>query len=410
MSTAMEQRVARIVPSWSEGTWRLVPWWATVISLSCLVLNAALGSFAPAIFLFIWMTFAAAWPLRSLDHILSTAVPWAFPAIALTSVLWSLDPVGSAKLGIELAATTASSILIARNLSPRDFVSAFMCAMQPACYVSLLLASSVNSNHALTGVFASKNMLSYFAGLSMLSAASVLAGSNRSRTLRLVAVSAIFVAPVLLLRSDSVGGIATVGIATLVFGCCAIFRAISARWRGAVLASAVALTIVAAGSVWSSVDEQKDNLLASVGKNATLTNRTILWDWAGKYIDQRPLLGTGYQAFWEISSVEANGMWRVGKVPPGSGFHFHNLYYESMVELGAVGTIVLGLTMVLTLSNIVRWQFWYPDAESGFFMALAVLSAIRAFVEVDFIFSFGVGSALLPIAYVQSNRMCRLRT
>jgi exopolysaccharide production protein ExoQ len=86
--------------------------------------------------------------------------------------------------------------------------------------------------------------------------------------------------------------------------------------------------------------------------DSSLTGRTVIWDFASWEIDRRPLFGWGYQSFWLVgpdapSIVDAPG-WI--KTMPNS----HNGYYDTMLELGYVGLILLLAFITATLHAIRR--------------------------------------------------------
>jgi exopolysaccharide production protein ExoQ len=86
--------------------------------------------------------------------------------------------------------------------------------------------------------------------------------------------------------------------------------------------------------------------------DSTLTGRTIIWDFASWEIDRSPLLGWGYQSFWLVgpdapSVVDAPG-WV--KYMPNA----HNGYYDTMLELGYIGLVLLVTFITATLHAIGR--------------------------------------------------------
>jgi O-antigen ligase len=137
----------------------------------------------------------------------------------------------------------------------------------------------------------------------------------------------------------------------------------------------------------------------------TLTGRTIIWDFASWAIDRSPLLGWGYQSFWLVGSdapsiVDAPG-WV--KAMPNA----HNGYYDTMLELGYVGLILLATFITATLHAIGRLvdldlrRAWlllsialfvivYNFLESTWMRGFEFLWVIFAIVAVD------TGRALLP--------------
>jgi O-antigen ligase len=81
--------------------------------------------------------------------------------------------------------------------------------------------------------------------------------------------------------------------------------------------------------------------------NYTFSARTVIWDFVRQEIDRRPLLGWGYQSFWQVgldgpSIVDAGG-WIRG-MP-----HAHNGYLDAKLETGYVGFALLLIFIFATL-------------------------------------------------------------
>src|SRR5581483_2182010 len=76
-------------------------------------------------------------------------------------------------------------------------------------------------------------------------------------------------------------------------------------------------------------------------KDPTFTGRTYLWYRAEPVIQQKPLLGHGFAAFWRPGSIDAEGLWRWAGVKHTVGFNFHNTFIETLVQLGIVGLVVI---------------------------------------------------------------------
>jgi O-antigen ligase len=85
--------------------------------------------------------------------------------------------------------------------------------------------------------------------------------------------------------------------------------------------------------------------------DSTLTGRTTIWDFAQDEIGRRPLLGWGYQSFWLVPdspSVSDAPGW-VKKMP-----NAHNGYYDTMIEMGYVGLLLLLIFLLTTLHALGR--------------------------------------------------------
>jgi O-antigen ligase len=81
--------------------------------------------------------------------------------------------------------------------------------------------------------------------------------------------------------------------------------------------------------------------------NYTFSARTLIWDFVNREIERKPLLGWGYQSFWQLgpggpSVVDGSGWLRV--MP-----HAHNGYLDTMLETGYVGLVFLIVFIFATL-------------------------------------------------------------
>lgn len=398
---------SRVALSPPDVSWPI--WWLTFLSLTCLNLAIGLGPILLVGFLGAWTMYALAWPARSIDHMLRTLLPWAFPLLALASLLWSQAPMATTRHALQLLTVTGFGILMARAQPMRSFVSAFMCMMLTSVLAGTVLGRSVaiglTNETALIGIFGSKNNFALMVSFMLLSAVAVLPDPRQPRILRLLALLCCVLAPPYMVLTKSVGAIITLGIALGTFGTFALASRLPARARPGLFLGAVLLGM---GGFGLFLILESSGILAemlrSFGKDTTLTGRTFLWQRAAQLIDLKPLLGVGYQAFWVQESVEAEGLWRLAKNTVRYGFHFHNLYYATAVELGYVGVAVLGVSLgtlaVTILVNAVR----RPGFDLAFLASLVVIFFARAFIELDFIMPFTLGSLLIPILWHYGSR------
>jgi exopolysaccharide production protein ExoQ len=95
---------------------------------------------------------------------------------------------------------------------------------------------------------------------------------------------------------------------------------------------------------------------AFVGRDATLTGRTVIWRHVWPFIMERPLLGWGYAAFWRGTQGEA---FRVVAAMRFIIFHAHNGFLEIWLEMGAVG-------LFLVVGSYLRaWRKLWPHLRRG---------------------------------------------
>jgi O-antigen ligase len=89
-------------------------------------------------------------------------------------------------------------------------------------------------------------------------------------------------------------------------------------------------------------------LVETVGRDATLTGRTVLWKQVLN-LTANPLFGAGYESFWLGERLET--MWRINWEHPNQA---HNGYLEIFLDLGWVGLTLLSVVMVSGYRSVVR--------------------------------------------------------
>ena len=82
---------------------------------------------------------------------------------------------------------------------------------------------------------------------------------------------------------------------------------------------------------------------------ASLSNRAPLWAELMQSVEQRPVLGVGFEAFWSPERVEKISFDQGWMVP-----HAHNTYLDQMLSLGAVGAFLYACALIG--GSIVAWQ------------------------------------------------------
>ena len=384
-------------------------WWLSFVSFAGFVLETRYGMPAMAICLGVWIFYIAAWPRRCLEWVQSCRLLWLLPGFATISALWSIEPSLSFKLGIEFMVFTGVAIVAGRAQTQHSLISSLMCALLVGVVLSALSRTTApvgtTGEIALIGIFGSKNNLACFTCLSMLSSLSVLSNPRQPSRLRLLALFGLVLDPAMLIKAHSLGALLAGGGAMAAELGFVVIAQLPRRQRNLLLALLGILAAAAAGLVLLALQQGFDlsSLLAAAGKDTSLTGRTFLWSRARDMIAMRPVLGVGYQAFWVQGHIEAEGLWRFAQIESRSGFHFHNLYFETAVELGEVGAGLLAISLFATSVAAFRAGLERPGADTAFLCALVVFFAIRVGVELDFLDPFSPGSLLLPIVWIHAR-------
>jgi exopolysaccharide production protein ExoQ len=141
------------------------------------------------------------------------------------------------------------------------------------------------------------------------------------------------------------------------------------------------------------------NILIALGKDPTLTGRTTLWTAALQQIEQNPLLGLGYQAFWRQGFAPAEHLWWIMGIHGRAGFHFHNLYFNTAVDLGFVGFLIICIMMLRLIFLSLNLIFYRLNDKALFAIGCFSFLFIRSFEEVDLTYQFAVGTLLFCILW-----------
>ena len=376
--------------SWDHSaTWLL--WLGCAVSLAFIQSVPTI----PAItFLGAVLAYSALFPRRVVAAITWNFVPWAIVVFGALSVLWSLEPMVSARASPQVAITVLAAIMFAQGLPARTFIAVLM-------YAQL---SSIVASMFIPGIFGAKNSLGLQLALAMLSSVWVLLDRNQPKYARVIALAALLGAPYMLLSAGSEGALLTGFMA--IAGSLAIFltRGLQAEARVVLFWLGLVAVLVALGIAFLSIDHLFDTFLLSIGKDTSLTGRTVLWSRAAGIISDYPWGGVGLQAFWVEGNPEAIRFWEMFFIHGHGGFHFHDLWLEIGVELGLIGLFIAAATVIIVVFNVWRWALRSPGPESCFFVGFVTLILLRTVGEVELFWQFNLTSLTFISAYCYADR------
>lgn len=134
----------------------------------------------------------------------------------------------------------------------------------------------------------------------------------------------------------------------------------------------IGFTIV--GGLWFS--SNLEFLLGLVGKDITLTGRTDFWPQIIEAILKRPILGYGYNGFWQPWRGESNPA--AGIIDPSTRYippHSHNGYLDLGLNLGIVGIFLFVFSLVQALyhANLYGRYSRFPEAIVPFLLLAFLL-------------------------------------
>jgi O-antigen ligase len=302
---------------------------------------------------------------------------FAYVAFAGASVLWSFRPEISFTRYMQQVMVLTSIVLpVMFAVRPMDLMRGiFLCFALGAILNMLFVlnnsAAEVNALSGYPGYFGGKNYLGEFSAVVLLlSLHETLFRGLR----RVVGIVIVVIGVFLLCFANSKTAIGLAVIAPLLAGIVLVIRKLT-RISPAILL----LSIPLGYAVLSKVSGFNMNRVSYIiYGDSTFTGRTIIWDFAFYMMERRPHLGWGYQSFWLVgidapSVVEAPGF---VKMMPNA----HNGYYDTMLELGNVGYMLLLIVIIATLHAVGRVADRNPR-RAWLVLSLALFIIIYNYLE-----------------------------
>ena len=313
-----------------------------------------------------------------------------FPLLGMLSTLWSDAPQLTLRAGVQLAITLLLAILAVSTLPPRKLIgAAFLGTLAMILSTLPSLPAALSSSTPLASeLLGSKNQIGFAAFMMFLTGAAMLCDRDQSRAIRLAGFLAIPLSFIVVFLSRSAGGLVSIMIGLILFGSFASLTLVGPRLRALLVGTA--LIMLGTAFVYREEVETWINSFRSevLEKSETLTGRTHLWEIASNLWSERPLLGYGYEAFWRVGNLEAEGLWRWGGVSSAVGFNFHNVVVETKINLGIVGLGVILVTCILVTVPSLFQQLRRPTVAGAFFLTLQLVLYMRGTIESGLIGQF----------------------
>jgi exopolysaccharide production protein ExoQ len=264
-----------------------------------------------------------------------------FSALAFLSVLWSQFPLMSLTHAVMLAVNIAFAFYLLERFSTNDLLKLLLMVGTIAVIGSLFLIVFVPkyglqnrdsiAAGAWEGIFGQKNTCGIVLTYLLLPAFFV---QIKSRSARLFRNSYIAVVLVVIAMTRSANGWLDCA-ACIMF--VVIMRFVVRMPKKLILAIAFILVgIAAAAGIY--VYSHFGQLMYALGKDPTLTGRTIIWSSVLTSVKKQPLFGYGYMAFWaSLKGESANTVLLMHW--PGMAYA-ENGILELALELGVVGVVL----------------------------------------------------------------------
>jgi exopolysaccharide production protein ExoQ len=334
--------------------------------------HPAVGAFAA------WCVASMSWSDATFLTIRSLAI-FATVSIAVSSTVWRVGWWRAARaLGISMKVLLVASL---------------------ATYVllpDLARAQGVYQTGALEGPFIQRNLAAYFAVAACLTFL-IFAAAERPRPMgdRALVWAAVAGMVVVLTRSGT-------GIAVCVSSGLLALLFVWMRRLSASLRKAMTFLVVSsgAGAMWWAAGNV-GTLTTLLGRDDTLTGRTVIWEVAGVVIAQAPWTGYGFGALWASGIPVTEAMWAAGGF---RFFHAHNTYLDLLLQVGVPG-LVLGLLLLAGLFWRSVRHFVTRGGPLGVWgLTMTSFLALYGLTEQSFLSHFGWTLLILALAMTRPTK------
>ncbi|MDX3927036.1 MAG: O-antigen ligase [Shinella sp.] len=374
---------------------------AVALSLFVFAYSTRFGQVSVLVYYALWLPLVLVDYRRVLGNYAKYIWILGFTVFACLTVFWSAAPSLTARTGIQYLSHVICALIAMRTIDIRTLTRGAAVGIGLVLVYSLLfgiyLFDPLDGSFSFVGAFSSKNQLGFYASLGIYFVfAAVFLLREKGLWLGSYAVVGL-IACYSLAASQSATSVLTTGAVIGLSLGMRVMGMLSPRHRKGILAAGIVFAIMgAAAFIYGGGFEL---VLGAFGKDATLTGRTYLWQQGMEAAGDTPIFGVGYQAYWVKGFSEAERLWDEFFIESRSGFHFHNTFIESMVETGLIGLLLLCLVLCTTLiGHFKRLLAYEQNPESSLLFGIAALLVVRAFVEIDVMTPYHVGSFLLYFA------------
>jgi exopolysaccharide production protein ExoQ len=311
------------------------------------------------------------------------------------SVIWSVEPSVTLRRAASFTANTVILCWIATHVSPAAVLRNLTIVLILVLALSLLFAvflpalAFMPDGGEFRGVFVHKNVM----GLALVEAALLAAISWHARLVsRPVLLSAYAIIALMAIPTGSATTLMLL-MALVVLHVPLKVAALPKRQA----AGGILLLVLGSITILLPLLLARNRIFMALGRDVTLTGRTELWDFVDSFIAQRPLVGFGYGAFFEVQSVVEQVNARIGWGAPNA----HHGYREILLGLGLVGlTLTVGILLKALWRALCRVMRDPHDIASRFAFLYLCIYLFRNFSESDLLAQSDLSWVLAGLAVV----------
>ena len=327
---------------------------------------------------------------------LQNKLAFALPIWAVMSALWSQEPKRSALFGLIALLNTIFALYLPTRFNPKQQMQLFALLGLVMTVGSLLLAGVMpgagidhkNSMIGLEGLYPHKNICSVTTIMLMLPAF-FYRFKGQSAALKKAAYLGIGLALVIATTSRT-GWLTLIAVLGFIYTVKSL-RRIKKFDRLIVLWFVPGALLSIAWLIFT----YKSQLLALMGKDPTLSGRTVIWQAVFSSIWKSPWLGYGYDAFWTGKGESLRLAMYAGDPALGNA---ENGVLQVWLELGLVGVAILFIFLFRACLHAIRcFRANTPD-HAIWYMTLVFMSVLSIILGDKFMARHAINWTMLILA------------
>lgn len=152
------------------------------------------------------------------------------------------------------------------------------------------------------------------------------------------------------------------------------------RWQGKITVIYLDISILVLGCVGTLVFSNWVNILSGLGKDHTMSGRTLMWEVMIQRIMERPWLGYGRGAFWVRASgypAQVGGAVSHVFVAP----HGHNGFLDLMLDVGLIGFTLFMICFLVAFARSLKRAYAAKSSEDLWPLAFLLFLAMNNIME-----------------------------
>jgi len=313
--------------------------------------------------------------------------------LQISSALWSVDPsLTLRKCSLEFL-TLLMAFYFGERYTPEAFariLAEIMCMAMGLVAVLYVVAPGIvldaEQSNALKGLAANKNGFGFYIGMTV--ALLIIVRLGKLEWLRYICLP---VSVGMLLLSRSMTSVAAAAVILLSLPLWLTTRLPSKQRIAAHLSILLAIAAVVYLSIANSVF-----LFSLLGRDATFTGRTSIWQQLIVAIHHHPILGYGYGAFWTgIRGESLDVIVAAGFIVPSA----HNAYLETWLGLGIPGLVLTALAFWKIFGLAVEYIANERGMSALWPIACIFFILVHGLAESEFIYDSSFACCMFSVLY-----------